>query len=695
MKKIKKIWFLLLFFFLITCFSNCLAAERKLPWVKIITRAERWADESIRLFTYNPRKSSSNTNQTEAQKEAAKKSQIRNERMAKNYPNDRKYASSQTMSGNFYLLYPNYWNHNKTKIIIHHTAMDYNTNRTIEDVKAQIQYIYKYHTIDRDFWDIWYNFIIDQMWNIYEWRSGGEWAIWMHAANNNASSIWIALMWNFEKTYPTDAQLFALVNLATALSSYYNIDPYAYTQTFYLTSTNPYVAAKTNLKIMWHKDAWSTACPWKNLYSLLPKFRKEVFYRRQNKVVWEQPLPFNRYWNNISTTWQNSTASQVQTNNQKQQTIKITNSNTQKINSVLNLLKSAFENQSWENEFKVKFINLKNTNPEILKTMNSEIRKLFDWNLTTANSQISKISYKINKDEAKTLLEQDISVLLYELSTKFDKYDIKCTDECIISIDWKVLKTQKATITKLRDNFMVKTDRWYPWVDIEIKSSNKEWVVEITNYDRKSYVWIPWNSFKWSLIFVIWKYPESINWKQKSWLIIINKLPFEEYMKWIVETNDTETLEKNKVMAMITKNYALFYLNWKNQHPNIEKWQSYQAIDDANFYQKYVWAWLEKTLKKRYQALEETKNQIVTYNWNLAILPYFNCSVWFTLSAEEKRWRNDTPYLKSVIDLEVCGDFKWHWVWLAWQWAEWFAKNWLNYKEILNYYYDWIEIEKI
>jgi peptidoglycan hydrolase-like amidase len=45
---------------------------------------------------------------------------------------------------------------------------------------------------------------------------------------------------------------------------------------------------------------------------------------------------------------------------------------------------------------------------------------------------------------------------------------------------------------------------------------------------------------------------------------------------------------------------------------------------------------LEKTLTKWYQALEATRNEVVMYNGYLPILPYFNCSAGFTLSAEEK-----------------------------------------------------------
>jgi peptidoglycan hydrolase-like amidase len=83
------------------------------------------------------------------------------------------------------------------------------------------------------------------------------------------------------------------------------------------------------------------------------------------------------------------------------------------------------------------------------------------------------------------------------------------------------------------------------------------------------------------------------------------------------------------------------------------------------------------------------------YNNYLPILPYFNCSPGFTLSATEKRWWNDTPYLKSVYDFSTCNDFIWHWVWLAWKWAERLAQQWITYDQILKYYYDGIEIKNI
>ncbi|MBQ2600606.1 hypothetical protein II582_04560 [bacterium] len=55
-----------------------------------------------------------------------------------------------------------------------------------------------------------------------------------------------------------------------------------------------------------------------------------------------------------------------------------------------------------------------------------------------------------------------------------------------------------------------------------------------------------------------------------------------------METNDTETQTKNDVMALISKSYALFYMDPSNQHPNIPSQASYNAVDDSDIFQKYV-----------------------------------------------------------------------------------------------------------
>ena len=293
MKILSKIWFFSLMIFWLIVWNLSFAANWNLPWVTIISRAQWWADESIRFrSTPRPTSNSSTWEKTEAQIKAENISKIRNAWMAKNFPLEWKYESSNLMMWNHYLIYPDYFNHHKNKIVIHHTAVNYDPNWTIDDVKKQIQDIYKYHTFNRDFGDIGYNFLIDQMWNIYEWRAGGEWAVGMHASSNNITSIWIALMWNFQNDTPTVEQMKSLVNLVTAVAKYYHIDPHGYTYTFSTnTDEEPYVVAERNPNIMWHKNVKSTACPWENLYKYLPQIRDEVLLRMKRWTIGNADLP--------------------------------------------------------------------------------------------------------------------------------------------------------------------------------------------------------------------------------------------------------------------------------------------------------------------------------------------------------------------------------------------------------------------
>ena len=602
--------------------------------------------------------------------------------MTKNFPFEWKYESSNLMFWSHYLIYPDYFNYHKNKIIIHHTAWDYNPNWTINDVKKEIQSIYKYHTINRDFWDIGYNFLIDQMWNIYEWRAGGEWAVWMHASSNNITSIWIALMWNFQYDTPTVEQMKSLVNLTTAIARYYHIDPLGYTYTFSTnTEEEPYVIATKNPNIMWHKNVKATSCPGTNLYKYLPQIRNEVLRRMKKEITWNVDLPSS--WANELKQFNKTKSSTTQTKTNKNTTTQTTiTKNTSANNSVST------------SDFSKRLFALKEKNPEILYQAADIAKNSYKWKLNKASKQITKTTKKYTINDVKKLINQDISVLLYELSTEYDSFQIACDKACIFTIDDINYNRTWATLTFLTNKIQINSYYNLSANSVSVKSSMNNWTVQISNYNRKSYLWIPWNSFKWSLNFEKWTYPLR-NWEQQSDFIVVNTLPFSEYMKWIVETNDTESLEKNKIMTMIAKNYALFYLNKENIHPNILSDANYTAIDDPNFFQKYVWAWLEKTLTKWYQALNVTKNKIVMYDWYLPILPYFNCSAGFTLSAEEKRWWKDTPYLKSVYDFNSCDDFVWHWVWLAWKGAERFAQQWMTYDQILKYYYDGIEIKDI
>lgn len=720
--------------------------------INIISRSERWADEALRYW-----------NNTEYKKFIDQKDQYDKymDELKENdlwkYVDEKKKQSVTIWRNNYleenfideitidsvidkYLDYNLRWSQsyhfNKNRIIVHHTASEYHSEDSPEDVRISLRNIYRYHAITRWWWDVWYNFIIDQFWNIYEWRAWWDWVVWAHAKRNNVSSIWISLIWNFQYQIPTDQQFEALVNLTTALSKKYNINPNELVSYHKEISTEPYIVDTENYSIAWHRDAWHTSCPWENLYKRLDELRKAV----TDGLKWIKYVSSNYSDMNITKKKAEKTTTMLTSKNDQEFTIKSKDS-WKKINSytvnkkfVINgnqdtiifkhrlndMIKSCYTKNStfsvescdykdWKLSFILKY-NL--TNSTLTQKVYVEWEKanyIFNLNLTwqkdidmslenkkqayitekwfkLATIFSEKVKYKVTLNDAKKSLKSKVRVLLYELSVDFSKWIMRCEKWCTVKVDWISLWEKKDIIVEENSEWINISLDWTDMKWYKILISNKD-EISVMNYDRKSYAGIPWNVFRWNIeirkdkIKPIW---QSV----VSEYVVINELDFNDYLNWIAEMNDQQHIEKIKAMSLIIKDYILFYMSKKNIHPSIPENSSYNAVDDARIFQKYVWSWNERTVKRWFTALNLTRDQIILYDGYIPILPYFNCSAWFTWTGKEKYWWTDTPYLSSKLDFVTCKDFNWHGVWLSGQWADFMAQRWMKYKDIIKYYYD-------
>ena len=554
---------------------------------------------------------------------------------------------------------PQSYHYAKNKIIVHHTAWDTSNFTGPSSAVAYMQEIYAYHT--KKWGDIGYNFVIDPYGNIYEGRAGGDSVIGAHATWNNTPSVWISLMGNFEVQKPTDAAIKSLTALVTALAKKYNIDPLAKTDYHIATTTEPYIKSVTNYRLAGHRDAGTTACPGKNLYAQLSVLRNTVRANLQNGIL-------------VKSTSTSSVSPNTQTNTTTKAPEQQANLWT--VVGDLSLLKKRVPN------FDVYVAKIKDS----YSTANK---------IVPSAAKTTKIFNQISLKESQKLMAWDIKVLLYELSSQYNQRSVSCDNQCIFTAGNKTLMASSWSIVKQKTMFDIWiSDKKLSVTKINVRDS-KGGLVHIDNYSRLSYAKIPWNTFSGSLTFGQESVKNLSTGKYAKQTAIVNTLSFMHYLRGIAETNDSEYPEKIKVMQLISKGYALFYINGKNKHPAIPQWATYNAIDDPNSFQKYVGAGLEKTLTKVYTQFETTKNQIITYKWNLPILPYFSCSAGFTWSGKEKRGRTDTPYLVSRIDPVSCTKFDWHGVWLSGKWAQYLAMQWRTAEEILKYYYPGITINTI
>jgi ELWxxDGT repeat protein len=110
-----------------------------------------------------------------------------------------------------------------THLIVHHTA----TSNTSADWPATVRAIWSYHTIDREWGDIGYNFLVDPQGTIYVGRAGGDNIRGAHFVCRNGGTQGIAMLGNFTSQVPTTAAVKSLEELLAWLTSREEIDPVA------------------------------------------------------------------------------------------------------------------------------------------------------------------------------------------------------------------------------------------------------------------------------------------------------------------------------------------------------------------------------------------------------------------------------------------------------------------------------------
>jgi hypothetical protein len=210
-------------------------------------------------------------------------------------------------------------------------------------------------------------------------------------------------------------------------------------------------------------------------------------------------------------------------------------------------------------------------------------------------------------------------------------------------------------------------------------------VLEIVNWDRRP-SWAPQindNQFRGIIELRI----------MDNQVLVINELPLHDYLLGLAELPNNEQYEKQKAIAVLARTYALFYLDPQNRKfPG----QPYDASDDPAIFQKYLGYNYEQRTPRFSEAVNETKGEVVTYQGKLVKTPYFSQSDGRTRSAEEVWGWLNTPYLQSVPDPYCVGmEKKGHGVGLSGYGARKAAEEGKNYVEIIKYYYQGVEVERM
>ncbi len=171
---------------------------------------------------------------------------------------------------------------------------------------------------------------------------------------------------------------------------------------------------------------------------------------------------------------------------------------------------------------------------------------------------------------------------------------------------------------------------------------------------------------------------------------IINELPLEDYLKGLGETRSTDHIEYLKTMTVVGRTYAYWHKldNFKHGH------QGFHI--DAFYDQVYRGYANELRHPELVKAVEETHGEIVTYQGEVAITPYFARSNGRTKNWSEVWYQDPYPWIKSVVVSEEKGFSQLgHGVGLSGVGAMIKAKNGETYQDIIKYFYHDVEIKSV
>ncbi|MFH0834436.1 MAG: N-acetylmuramoyl-L-alanine amidase, partial [Patescibacteria group bacterium] len=187
-------------------------------------------------------------------------------------------------------------------------------------------------------------------------------------------------------------------------------------------------------------------------------------------------------------------------------------------------------------------------------------------------------------------------------------------------------------------------------------------------------------------------------------LVVINELPLETYLHGIAEASPTDPNEKKKLMAVLARSYALYYIDPAHRKFPGKAWD---GDDSPARFQQYF-GYNYEIAGGFTEFVEMTKGEVVTYDGHVVKTPYFTSSGGVTKTSTEAGWGTaDFQFTKAVEDPWSCGgtladagircpeNAKGHGVGVSGKGAAGLAKEGKTYKEIADYFFNNIKVEKV
>ena len=178
--------------------------------------------------------------------------------------------------------------------------------------------------------------------------------------------------------------------------------------------------------------------------------------------------------------------------------------------------------------------------------------------------------------------------------------------------------------------------------------------------------------------------------KATSKLWVIEQLPLEDYMRGLGETSNGSPQAFQKALVTAARTYALFVVSIGGKHKS-----EFFDVDTTGNDQVYKGYASELVRPNVVKAADETRGDVVTYNNDIVVTPYFSRSDGRTRAWSEV-WNGSRPWLVSKPAPYDVGLTLWgHGVGMSASDAVGRAAAGSSWIEILAYYYTGITIQQL
>ena len=310
---------------------------------------------------------------------------------------------------------------------------------------------------------------------------------------------------------------------------------------------------------------------------------------------------------------------------------------------------------SWEKIFSEKLINSLNLWQEIFSQEFSEISQ---------ENLIPKIKVKLSFfDDRKLEISAQNS---FQFSVENDFFEIKKNEKIYF-------EAEQNHLNFYYKNKMFKSD------EIILPAENI-WTLE--NY-RHPYFGvkynIKYNKFRGKIILSA----------QNNKLVIVDELPVSLYLRGLAEETKAEPLEKKKAILVLARSYAVHYSREENRKFSTEKYDLEDSPKTSQLYLGYDW---EGFHPEQIAIIEKTTGQVITYQGEVVVGPYFSQSNGRTLG----HWQVKYPWTQIQNLLQDKGLRQLgHVVGLSAHTAKLLAQKGKNWREILHYFFRGIVIKRV